>query len=157
MNLGSKLSDFWHRFQAELFPALSEEDGRVLGTHRPFFGDLHFVVVEGFLGAKGRCPCRPPEDPQRPGAGLLVNALWDLPTTGHLIDRLRPAPALRRLCGRLRVGTISSTVTFSRAFAEFAEGRLAEDARGAGGRCAWRGAHRSCVAGHLGSRRKIVV
>ena len=35
MNLGSKLSDFWGRFQGELFPALLEEGGPLLGTHRP--------------------------------------------------------------------------------------------------------------------------
>ena len=29
-----KLSDFWHRFQGELFPALAEEVGPLLGTHR---------------------------------------------------------------------------------------------------------------------------
>ena len=37
MNLGSKLSDFsdfWGRFQGELFPALSDEVGPLLGTHR---------------------------------------------------------------------------------------------------------------------------
>ena len=27
MNLGTKLSDFWRRFQGELFPALTEEVG----------------------------------------------------------------------------------------------------------------------------------
>ncbi len=36
-----KLSDFWHRFQGELFPALAEEVGPLLGTHRRFVAALH--------------------------------------------------------------------------------------------------------------------
>ena len=36
MTLSAKLSDFWHRFQGELFPALAEEVGPLLGTHRRF-------------------------------------------------------------------------------------------------------------------------
>ena len=50
--------------------------------------------------------------------------MWDLPTTRHLIDRLGADPS--RLCGWSRLGAIPSEATFSRAFAEFAEARLAE-------------------------------
>ena len=57
---------------------------------------------------------------------FLAKAVWDLPTTRHLIDRLGADPALRRLCGWSRLGAIPSEATFSRAFAEFAEARLAE-------------------------------
>ncbi len=48
-----KLSDFWHRFQGELFPALAEEVGPLLGTHRRFVAALDLVGVEGFVGALG--------------------------------------------------------------------------------------------------------
>ena len=51
MNLGTKLSDFWRRFQGELFPALSEKMGPLLGTHRRFVAALDLVGVEGFVGA----------------------------------------------------------------------------------------------------------
>ena len=61
MNLGSKLSDFWRRFQGELFHALAEEVGPLLGTHRRFVAALDLVGVEGFLGEKGYGPGRPPE------------------------------------------------------------------------------------------------
>ena len=61
-----KLSDFWHRFQGELFPALAEEVGPLLGTHRRFVAALDLGGVEGFLGApgsrssSGRSPWREP-------------------------------------------------------------------------------------------------
>ncbi len=51
--------------------------------------------------------------------------MWDLPTTRYLIDRLEADPALR-LCGWSRLGAIPGEATFSRAFAAFAEARLAE-------------------------------
>ena len=59
MNLGSKLSDFWRRFQGELFPALAEEvgvpsiysivppnDGLAL-RHGHHFEPVDFVIDHG--------------------------------------------------------------------------------------------------------------
>ena len=126
MNLGAKLSDFWHRFQGELFPALSEEVGPLLGTHRRFVAALDLVGVEGFLGMPGRGPGRPPEDRRALARAFLAKAVWDLATTRHLIDRLGADPALQRLCGWSRLGDIPSEATFSRAFAAFSASRLAQ-------------------------------
>lgn len=126
MNLGTKLSDFWRRFQGDLFPALSEEVGPLLGTHRRFVAALDLVGVEGFVGAPGTGPGRPREDRRALARAFLAKAVWDLPTTRHLIDRLGADPALRRLCGWPRFGDIPSEATFSRAFAEFSASRLAE-------------------------------
>jgi Transposase DDE domain len=47
-----------------------------------------------------------------------------LPTTSMLIDQLAVDKRLRRLCGWERPGQVPSESTFSRAFAEFAEGEL---------------------------------
>ena len=97
MNLGTKLSDFWRRFQGELFPALTEEVGPLLGTHRRFVAAIDLVGVEGFLGTPGSGLGRPPEDRRALARAFLAKAVWDLPKTRHLIDRLGADPALRRL------------------------------------------------------------
>ncbi|MCY4310377.1 MAG: hypothetical protein OXC54_03545 [Rhodospirillaceae bacterium] len=57
MTLGATPSDFQHRFQGELFPALAV--GTLLGTHRRFVAALDLVGVEGFVGAPGGGPFWP--------------------------------------------------------------------------------------------------
>ncbi len=49
MTLGSTLSDLWHRFQGDLFPALAEAVGPLLETHKRFVTALDLVKVEGFV------------------------------------------------------------------------------------------------------------
>ncbi len=71
-------------------------------------------------------PGRPREDRQALARGFIAKAVWGLPTTRHLIDRLKVDPTLRRLCGGSRVAEIPSEATFSRAFAECSQSRLPE-------------------------------
>ncbi len=126
MTLGSTLSDLWHRFQGDLFPALAEAVGPLLETHKRFVTALDLVKVEGFVDEVWTGPGRPREDRRALARGVIAKAVWDLPTTRHLIDRLKVDPTLRRLCGWSRVAKIPSEATFSRAFAEFSQSRLPE-------------------------------
>lgn len=57
---------------------------------------------------------------------FIAKAVWNLPTTEALIDYLKTSKTLRRLCGWEGAGSIPSKATFSRAFGEFSEGKLAE-------------------------------
>ena len=63
---------------------------------------------------------RPSADRVALARAFLAKAIWDLPTTRDLIDRIDADPVLRRLCGWPRRSAIPSEATFSRAFAEFA-------------------------------------
>ena len=126
LTLGSTLSDLWRRFQGDLFPALAEAVGPLLETHKRFVTALDLVKVEGFVDGVWTGPGRPREDRRALARGFIAKAVWDLPTTRHLIDRLKVDPTLRRLCGWSRVAEIPSEATFSRAFAEWSQSRLPE-------------------------------
>ena len=126
MNPCSTIKNFWNRFQGELFPALAEEVGPLLETHKRFVTVLDLVKVERFVSEVWNGPGRPQEDRRALARGFIAKAVWDLPTTRHLIDRLKVDPPLRRLCGWSRCTEIPSEATFSRAFAEFSQCRLPE-------------------------------
>ncbi len=57
---------------------------------------------------------------------FTAKAVHNFSTTRALIDYLENCPTLRRLCGWETAGEFPSESTFSRAFAEFAEGQLAQ-------------------------------
>lgn len=126
MSLRSILSNVWNRFQGELFPALAEEVGPLLENHKALVRILDLVEVERFVAMHRCVPGRPLEDRRALARAFIAKAVWDLPTTRDLIDRVKVDATLRRLCGWPRVGSIPSEATFSRAFAEFSDARLAE-------------------------------
>ena len=55
---------------------------------------------------------------------FMAKAVFNIPLTNMLIERLGVDKTLRRLCGWERLGAIPSEATFSRAFAEFANSAL---------------------------------
>ena len=133
MNPGSTLSDIWHRFQGELFPALAEEVGPLLETHKRFVTVLDLVKVECFVGEVWNGPGRPQEDRRALARGFIAKAVWDLPTTRHLIDRLKVDPPLRRLCGWSRcTGDTERGDVFAGVCRVLAVPSCGEDARGPG-------------------------
>ena len=145
MSLAEFVSDTWNRFQGELFPALAREVGPLGEMHARFVAVLNLVPVEGFVHHGHGAVGRPPADRQAIARAFVAKAVWDLPTTRALIDRLRHDPTLRRLCGWSRVSEIPDESTFSRAFAGFAEAGLPERMHAALVRDAFAGS----VVGHV--------
>ena len=126
MSLKSTLSNIWNRFQGELFPELAEEIGPLMEKHKHLVQVLDLVEVERFVDTYWRGPGRPQQSRLALARAFIAKAIWNLPTTRDLIDRLMVDAPLRRLCGWSRVSAIPSEATFSRAFAGFSEARLAE-------------------------------
>jgi hypothetical protein len=68
---------------------------------------------------------RPLADRSALANGFVAKAVLGLSTTVALIERLSIDRALRRICGFSRWKRLPTETTFPRAFAEFAESRLA--------------------------------
>ena len=125
MSLHEMLSDYWCALQRELFPGLESELGPMGERYELFVTVLELVRVEAHLRYFHGQVGRPLEDRAALARAFLAKAVFDMPTTRALIERLEVDRRLRRLCGWSGVGRLPSEATFSRAFAEFAESSLA--------------------------------
>ena len=88
---------------------------------------LTVVAVETFVpaartGGRGRRA----HDRRLLARAFVVKALYNLPTTRHLLEMLHTQSMLRRICGWPQRHAIPSEPTFSRAFAAFAVMNLGE-------------------------------
>ena len=125
MSLREMLSDYWYAFQQELFPRLESELGPMGERYELFVAVLELVRVEALLPYFRGQVGRPEEDRAALARAFIAKAVFDVPMTRGLIERLEVDGRLRRLCGWSGAGRLPSEATFSRAFSEFAESRLA--------------------------------
>jgi hypothetical protein len=125
MPLREQLSDALGHIQDNLFPWLRAEIGPLTGEHQRAVIVLGFVRVEAHVLMRDGGPGRPLEDRHAIARAFVAKAVLGLPETRMLIERLKADPTLRRICGWERAGQMPSEATFSRAFAEFAEGAIA--------------------------------
>ena len=86
MSLREMLSDYWYAFQQELFPRLESE----LGPERYelFVAVLELVRVEALLPYFRGQVGRPEEDRAALARAFIAKAVFDVPTTRGLIERL---------------------------------------------------------------------
>ena len=122
MSLREMLSDYWYAFQQELFPRLERAS---MGERYELFVRLELVRVEALLPYFRGQVGRPEEDRAALARAFIAKAVFDVPTTRGLIERLEVDGRLCRLCGWSGAGRLPSEATFSRAFSEFAESGLA--------------------------------
>lgn len=119
------LSRFANVFQAYLFPVLEESLGPLSALHQKFAKTLAMLELDGFVVVQhGRG--RPPHDRGAMARAFLAKAIWNLPTTRALLDRLQSDAALRRMCGWETAAAVPDETIFSRAFAEFARTELGQ-------------------------------
>lgn len=130
----------WRVIQYELIPDLRHEVGGLSPKLEKLIHLLEWVRIEEFLKASWRGEGRPPYERAGLANAFVAKVVLGIPTTAGLIERLMIDRALRRLCGFPLNRRLPSAATFSRAFAEFAQARLAERV------------HESLVREHLGDR-----
>jgi hypothetical protein len=114
------LAPYWQSIQTTLFPWLEEELGPLTENQQQLVQTLEIIRVEQHLPPHFRVPGRPPKDRAAIARAFVAKAVYDMPTTRVLLDRLATDVALRRICGWETTREVPSESVFSRAFAAFA-------------------------------------
>ena len=124
MSLRARLSTYWCAFQEHLFPTIEQDLGPLGERYQSFITVLELVRVEQHLPCCRSLRGRPQQDRAALARAFIAKAVFQIDTTRALRERLANDRALRRLCGWESIRALPSEATFSRAFAEFAEGAL---------------------------------
>jgi len=124
MPLRDSLSNTWSHIQGFLFPMLRDEVGPLTDKQKQVVVVLEVAGIEAFVPMWPGLQGRPPADRHAIARAFVAKAVLGLPQTNMLIERLIADKTLRRLCGWEHPGQVPSEATFSRAFAEFAEGGM---------------------------------
>ena len=124
--LRNRLAQTWLNIQGSLFPWLAEELGELTQKQQELVTTLELIRIEEFILSSLGYPGRPPKDRGAIAKAFVAKAVYNMPTTRALLDRLKTDIALRRICGWERVSDLPEEWTFSRAFTEFSESQLSE-------------------------------
>ena len=121
-------ADHWLTIQPCLFDFLEDEVGELDEEQRLFVRVAESLELERIAARYGWCGNgRKPSSRLAIFKLLLMKHVWNWPETKDALGEVRRPPALRRLCGWETRGDIPSESTVSRAFAEFALDRTADD------------------------------
>jgi len=119
----STLFEIWYTTQAKLFPWLEEHLDPLSEKEKQFVQVVSLMDVPKHLRAYRWCGIgRKREDRSAIAKAFVAKAVYNFETTKVLVEYLRGCKNLRRLCGWEASGDIPSESTFSRAFAEYAQG-----------------------------------
>ena len=137
----SRLSNLWAHISDWLFPSLEEEVGPLSENLRQFVTVCELAQLDKHMRPYANQHLGRRKAPRVDFAKAFVaKAVFNMPTTKDLVERLDADARLRRLCGWEFAGDVPSESTFSRAFDEFAKGRLGDVV------------HEAMVKEHLGGR-----
>ncbi len=125
------LSQYWSTIQGTLFPRLQEELDPLTKKQQQLIEILELVRIEDFLPDYFGCEGRPQKTRSAIARAFVAKMVYNVDTTTFLIERLKSDKNLRRICGWERITQLPSEATFSRAFAEFAETGLPQQAHDA--------------------------
>ena len=124
MAMVKTISQYWLRIQSSLFPWLEEQLGELTEKEQKIVTTLELIRIERFTAFSRSLHGRPPKERAAIARAFVAKAVYNMPTTRALLDRLACDKKLRRICGWEQKGGIPSESTFSRAFAEFSESQL---------------------------------
>ncbi len=122
--LRASFAPYWQSIQHALFPQLEHVLGPLTAKQQQLVRTLEVIRIERWIPGRFRVPGRPPKDRAAIARAFVAKAVYDMPTTRVLLDRLDTDVALRRICGWEKHREVPSESVFSRAFAEFAHTQL---------------------------------
>lgn len=138
-------SPYWQSIQTTLFPWLEEVLGPLTEKQQQLVLTLEVIRVERHIPRRFRVPGRPAKDRAAIARAFVAKAVYDMPTTRVLLDRLATDASLRRICGWEKKREVPSEAVFSRAFAKFAATQLPQRVHEA----LIRETHEDRLVGHL--------
>lgn len=115
---------YWQSIQTTLFPDLAEVLGPLTEKQQALVSILEVIRLEEHLPSAFHVPGRPLKDRAAIGRAFVAKAVYNMPTTRALLDRLDTDVSLRRICGWERRDAVPSESVFSRAFTEFSATQL---------------------------------
>jgi hypothetical protein len=118
------LTQFSNLLQTELFPLLECALGALSKQSKLLAAILSLEPLARFVESRRAYTGRRPSDRRHLASAFFAKAVYNLPSTRHLIQRLQSDTQLRRLCGWDTAAQVPTEATFSRAFAEFAAAGL---------------------------------
>jgi len=124
--LHERLSQTWLRIQGSLFPWLQEELGPLSRKQQQLITILEVIRIEQYLRSYAGMPGRPASDRVAIARAFVAKAVYNMPFTSMLVERLKSDKALRRICGWESPYQVPDESTFSRAYAEFSDSCLPE-------------------------------
>ena len=119
--------------------------GPLTGKQQQLVQTLEVIRIEQWIPRCFRVPGRPRKDRAALARAFVAKAVYDMPTTRVLLDRLVTDVALRRICGWERKSEVPSESVFSRAFVEFSDTQLPQRTHAA----LIRTTHHDRLVGHL--------
>ena len=143
--LRASFAPYWQSIQHALFPQLEPVLGPLTAKQQQLVRTLEVIRIEQWVPERFRVPGRPPKDRAAIARAFVAKAVYDMPTTRVLLDRLDTDVALRRICGWEKHREVPSESVFSRAFAEFAHTQLPDRVHQA----LIRNTHHDRLVGHL--------
>ncbi len=124
MGFLENISQYWYRVQMDLFPWIEDIVGELSAKQRLLVGILELIRIEEFVPCMSGLPGRNRKERAAIARAFVAKAVYNMPTTRYLLDRLSSDQKLLRICGWEKGRDIPSESTFSRAFAEFSMTQL---------------------------------
>lgn len=128
-NLKNTISNYLGKLQQSLFPFLEEHlETPITEKLKKLIIILDMIEIERFVYDHRGDVGRPPKSRSAIARAFVAKAVYNIPDTKALIDRLKSDRNLRKICGFENIYSIPAESSFSRAFQSFADSKLPQRA-----------------------------